>query len=216
MDQTHIIIIRHGETLWNLEGRRQGHLDSPLTARGFAQAQALGRRVKDEDFSALYSSDLGRAYQTAKIISSVTGHPVVVDDRLRERNLGVFQGLNSDEIRKSYPEEFHCHRTKGPDYVIPGGESRRRQVERNLDCLEELAGRHPGETILVVTHGGVLSGLFRHTLSIPLEAPCRFDFVNGSFNAFSYHKEHWVLRTWGDVTHLDSLSTSDDVQEEIK
>lgn len=216
MDQTHVIIVRHGETLWNLEGRRQGHLDSPLTARGIAQAYALGRRVRYENFSALYSSDLGRACHTAKIISSITGHSVVVDERLRERNLGIFQGLNSDEIQAYHPEEYHCHRTKGPDYVIPGGESRRQQVERNRDCLEELAGRHPGEAILVVTHGGVLSGLFRHTLSIPLEAPCSFDFLNGSLNAFRYDKEHWVLLTWGDVNHLDSISTSDDAQEEMK
>ncbi len=216
MDQTHVIIVRHGETLWNLEGRWQGHLDSPLTAMGVAQAQALSQRVRDENVKALYSSDLGRAYRTAKIMAGVTGHPVVVDERLRERNLGVFQGLNSDEIRKNHPEEYRCHRTADPDYVIPGGESRRQQVERNLGCLEDLAGRHPGEMILVVTHGGVLSGLFRHTLSIPLEAPCYFDFVNGSLNAFGYDKGHWVLRTWGDVSHLDSIPTSDEVQEEMK
>jgi probable phosphoglycerate mutase len=70
--------------------------------------------------------------------------------------------------------------------------------------------------ILVVTHGGVLSGLFRHTLSIPLEAPCYFDFVNGSLNAFGYDKGHWALRTWGDISHLDSIPTSDEVQEEMK
>jgi probable phosphoglycerate mutase len=216
MDQTYVIIVRHGETLWNMEGRRQGHLDSPLTARGVAQAYALGRRVKDENFSALYSSDLGRAYETAHIISSITGHPVVVDERLRERNLGIFQGLDSDEISKNYPEEYRCHRTNGPDYVIPGGESRRRQVERNVGCLEELARRHSGEAILVISHGGVLSGLFRHVLSIPLEAPCRFEFVNGSLNVFSYGKGCWVLRTWGDTSHLDSFSTSGDLQEEMK
>ncbi|NIT32420.1 MAG: histidine phosphatase family protein, partial [Armatimonadetes bacterium] len=74
----------------------------------------------------------------------------------------------------SYPEEYQLHRTRGPDYVIPEGESARQMVERNMRCLEELAQKHPGQRITVVTHGGVLSGLFRHTFSIPLDAPRRF------------------------------------------
>lgn len=211
MDGTQFIIVRHGETAWNLDVRWQGHLDSPLTVRGIAQAEALARRLRKMKFSALYSSDLGRAHRTARIISNATGHRIAVDERLRERNLGIFQGLRTDEIQQSYPEEYGLHKSIGPDYVIPGGESLRQQVERNLSCLEEIGQRHAGESIVVVTHGGVLGGLFRHTLCIPFESPRRFESTNGSLNIFVYEKPHWVLQTWGDISHLNSFSTPDDL-----
>jgi 2,3-bisphosphoglycerate-dependent phosphoglycerate mutase len=209
MERTRVIIVRHGQTQWNLKLIRQGHLDSPLTDRGITQAKALGKRLAHEEFTALYSSDLGRAVQTAEMIGAVTGHSVVIDDRLRERNLGVFQGLGRDEIERRFPEEYRLHRSIGPDYVIPSGESVRQQVERNLLCLAELGEKHVAETIVVVTHGGVLSGLFRHTFSIPFSAPRRFEFMNASLNVFNYENGSWFLQTWGDVSHLGAVGTAD-------
>ena len=210
MEHAQLIVVRHGETEWNLESRRQGFLDSPLTAKGIAQGGALAQRLANDGFTSLYSSDLGRAYQTAKLISDSTGHAILVDERLRERNLGIFQGLRSDEIQKAYPEEYRQHRTRGPDYVIPRGESARQQVQRNISCLEEIAQKHLGEVIVVVTHGGGLNALFRHTLSIPLEAPRRFEFMNASINVFFYEKGYWMLQTWGDISHLHHIGTIDD------
>jgi probable phosphoglycerate mutase len=209
MERTRVIIVRHGQTQWNLKLIRQGHLDSPLTDRGIAQAKALGKRLAQEGFTALYSSDLGRAVQTAEMIGAVTGHCVVIDERLRERNLGVFQGLGRDEIERRFPEEYRLHRSIGPDYVIPSGESVRQQVERNLLCLAELGEKHVADTIVVVTHGGVLSGLFRHTFSIPFSAPRRFEFMNASLNVFNYENGSWFLQTWGDVSHLGTVGTGD-------
>jgi probable phosphoglycerate mutase len=202
MQRTQLIIVRHGQTEWNIKGIRQGHLDSPLTGRGLAQAKALGQRLAREKFSVLYSSDLGRAIETAREIVSVTGHQIVTDARLRERHLGIFQGLNADEINERYPEERRLLRTSGPGYVIPGGESMIQQVERNVAFLDSLAVRHAGETIVVVTHGGVVSGFFRHTLAIPLDAPRRFEFVNAGLNVFVHEDGNWLLLTWGDVSHL--------------
>src|ERR1044071_2137793 len=132
MVRTQVIIVRHGETEWNLKLIRQGHLDSPLTPRGVAQAKALAERLLSERFSKLYSSDLGRAVQTAQTIADLTGHEIITDPRLRERHLGIFQGLSGDEIRASFPHEYHLHRTLGPTYVIPGGESVEQQVARNI------------------------------------------------------------------------------------
>jgi probable phosphoglycerate mutase len=202
MQRTQLIIVRHGQTEWNIKGIRQGHLDSPLTGRGLAQAKALGQRLAREKFSVLYSSDLGRAIETAREIVSVTGHQIVTDARLRERHLGIFQGLNANEINERYPEERRLLRTSGPGYVIPGGESMIQQVERNVAFLDSLAVRHAGETIVVVTHGGVVSGFFRHTLAIPLDAPRRFEFVNAGLNVFAHEDGNWLLLTWGDVSHL--------------
>ncbi len=214
MARSHVIIVRHGQTEWNVANIRQGHLDSPLTEEGIAQARALARRLMREKFSALYSSDLGRAVQTAQIVSDVTGHEIITDTRLRERHLGIFQGLGGDEIKTKYPEEYKLHRSLGPDYVIPGGESVRQQVARNLAYLTEVAVKHLAQTIVVITHGGVLSGLFRHTFSIPFEAPRRFEFTNAGLNVFVYEDGSWFLQTWGDLGHLanDPGSESDDAK----
>lgn len=209
MERTQFIIVRHGQTQWNHRGIRQGHLDSDLTARGIAQAKALGIRLAREHFTTLYSSDLGRAVHTARIIAASTGHEIVTDARLRERHLGIFQGLDGDQIRAKYPEEHRLHRTVGPDYVIPQGESVRQQVARNVAYLTQIAPKHLGETIVVVTHGGVLSGLFRHTFSIPFDAPRRFEFTNAGLNVFNYEKGNWFLQTWGDTSHLCEVGTLD-------
>ena len=209
MDATYVIVVRHGETHWNIEGRRQGHLDSTLTGKGYAQAKALSERFTPESCNAIYSSDLGRALETARIIAERTGHEVIADSRLRERNLGIFQGLNGDEIRERYPVEYEQHRNGGAEHAVPSGESFRAQTERNMLCLEELAQGHSGESIMVVTHGGVLSALFRHTLAISLDAPRRFSFKNASVNLFKYQDGIWGLETWGDVTHLTELGTLD-------
>ena len=140
MNRTQIIIVRHGQTEWNIRGIRQGYLDSPLTGRGMAQAKALAQRLAREKFTALYSSDLGRAVQTAQEIANVTGHAIVTDARLRERHLGIFQGLNAEEINAKYldrtagdaqPGAWICHsrrRKHGPagraQYGLPQRVSR--------------------------------------------------------------------------------------------
>ena len=209
MEATRLIIVRHGETQWNIEGRRQGHLDSPLTAQGREQAAALARRFTADSCSAVYSSDLGRAYDTAQTIAERTGHSVISDQRLRERHLGIFQGLDGDEIRNRYQDEYERHRAGGAEYTVPGGESFNDQAHRNVSCLEELAERHAGTVIIVVTHGGVLSALFRHTLAIPLDAPRRFAFKNASVNLFKYQDKVWGLETWGDISHLKNVDALD-------
>jgi probable phosphoglycerate mutase len=202
MDRAQVIIVRHGQTEWNIKGIRQGNLDSRLTEKGTAQAKALAQRLAREHFTALYSSDLGRAVQTAEEVVSVTGHEIITDPRLRERHLGIFQGLSGDEIKQKHPEEYKLHRSLGPDYIIPGGESVKQQVARNIAYLNEIGSKHLGETIVVVTHGGVISGLFRHTFSIPFNAPRRFEFTNAGLNIFAYQEGNWFLLTWGDVSHL--------------
>lgn len=205
MEPSGLIILRHGETTWNVEGRYQGHLDSPLTPRGEAQARALARRLTSASFTALYSSDLGRASQTAGFIAQATGHQIRPDPRLRERNLGIFQGLLKSEIKQKLADEYRLFKTGGPDHAMPGGESDRQAAERSLACLEELARRHSSQTIVVVAHGGTISMLLRHTLGIPLGTPRRFERFNASWNMFEWDDGKWRLETWGDVSHLVGL-----------
>ena len=199
---TEILLIRHGETTWNQQGRMQGQQDSPLTALGLTQARSLGRRLKEVAFTALYSSDLGRAHETARCIAEETGHESVADRDLRERNFGIFEGLTNAEIRSVHPEHHAPFARREPDYAMPGGESARQFHARCVGCLESIAQRHAGETLVVVTHGLVLDALYRTACNMPLEAPRGFALLNCSVNTFRYEPPAWIAVAVGDVTHL--------------
>jgi probable phosphoglycerate mutase len=203
---TQLILIRHGETVWNREHRMQGQHDSPLTEVGVRQAQLLGRRFRDEKFGALYSSDLGRAHQTAHSIAEATGRSIVVDKRLRERHFGVFEGLTGDEIERNYPQDYLRFKSRDPAYVVTGGESALQFRARCMDCLNELAGRHADERIVVVTHGLVLDMLYRAAYLLALEQPRPVPLLNASLNIFSFSGKRWHCEAWGDVAHLGDVA----------
>lgn len=204
---TELIVVRHGETLWNAGGRLQGHLDSGLSPLGVRQAEAIARRLGEERFVALYSSDLGRAFQTAEPIAQATGLPIVTDSRLRERNLGVFQGLTMAEILERFPDDHRRFVSGDPDHVVPGGESGRQRYERTVACADEMAARHRGERVLIVTHGGVLNGLLRRALGIDLAIPLSYRLFNATINTFFVRGGTWKLGTWGDIHHLRDIGT---------
>lgn len=201
---TRFIVVRHGETEWNVSGREMGHLDSPLTSLGESQAKRLAERCASMEFDALYSSDLGRATATAQIIARECGCEVNIDSRLRERNMGIFQGLTPEEMEIQFPEERAEYRRLGAVYVIPSGESANQRIERALGCLDELALRHRGETVVVVTHGGVLMGFFESVLGLPFGTSRQYRRANAAWNVFSRDTDRWVLETWGDVAHLQT------------
>lgn len=203
-----LILIRHGETVWNREHRMQGQQDSPLTEVGVRQARQLGQRFRKEAFGALYSSDLGRAHQTARSVADATGREVIVDKRLRERHFGVFEGLTGDEIERDYPQEFLRFRSRDPAYAMPGGESALQFRERCITCLNELAERHPDGRILVVTHGLVLDMLYRAANALTLEQPRPVPLLNASLNVFRYGGQRWRCEIWGDVAHLEDAAVT--------
>lgn len=198
-----LILIRHGETLWNQQHRMQGHSDSPLTENGMRQARQLAQRLGQIEFQALYSSDSGRALETARCIAAVTGHEIIVDARLRERSFGVFEGLTGKEMYTLHPDHFERFKTRDPEYVMPGGESAIAFRERALGCLQEIVGRHAGEVVVVVTHGLVLDMVYRSAYRIDLDAPRTFELVNAGINRCRYHKDAWRVEVWGESGHLD-------------
>jgi probable phosphoglycerate mutase len=208
---TRLIALRHGETVWNTTGQYQGQLDSALTEIGLEQSRALATRLAQVPFAALYSSDLGRARQTAQIIAERTGHAVQFDARLRERSLGVFQGFTRAEVKEKFPDEYRWFKEGGWDYVVPGGESARQSIERIVTCLDELARKHPGQQFVAITHGGVLGGFLRHVLGVPPDLPRYYKRFNASWNVFAWENGGWLLETWGDVSHLDRTLSLDDV-----
>lgn len=202
MKETTVVVVRHAETTWNREKRMQGTTDTALSDVGRAQAMALARRLADETFSAIYSSDLSRARDTAHVIAERSGRQLRLEPRLRERAFGVFEGLTADEIRARYPSEYACFASRDPDYEVPGGESARGFMRRCLGCLGEIADRHAGEEVLVVTHGLVLDALYRaaHGLDHGVQRPVPL--INASLNLFSYGGRSWRMVRWGDVDHL--------------
>lgn len=199
---TQLILIRHGETLWNTERRMQGQLDSPLTGRGLWQAQQLAARLRSLPFTSLYSSDLPRARLTAQCIADATGHAIVDDERLRERHFGVFEGLTRAEMAARDPQNYLRFMSRDPHYAVPGGESPAAFFARCCAALEELAMRHAGETIAVVTHGLVLDSAYRAATGLALEAPRPVPLVNASLNWFTWADGRWSAGRWGDADHL--------------
>jgi len=197
--RTLIIVVRHGETEWNSIGRHQGWLDSNLNKVGVEQANCIADLLKKQVFDVLYSSDLGRAKQTAKIISQKINLNIKVDKRLRERNLGILGGLTANQFNENYPDEYINYRKGEVDYVLPNGESIRQAYERSTKCLEEIATNHSNKNILIVTHGWILEYFFRRVLEIPLEQPRRFSIRNCSINSFSLTDTQWRLESWGEI-----------------
>jgi len=211
MSSTKLIIIRHGETVWNVEGKKQGQFDSPLTSLGIKQAKALAQRLTEDSFTALYASDLGRAYKTAEYIAARANHEIFPEPGLRERNFGIFQGLTDEQIKNKYPAEYHSHLADTVNYRIPEGESLRQFYERGTACLENLTARHAGEIIAVVTHGGIIDGWFRYIFDLPLGTVRRAKLWNASINCIVHENAGgWTLHTWGDVNHIKSLRHLDD------
>jgi broad specificity phosphatase PhoE len=137
---TELLLVRHGETDWNAEGKLQGHTDRPLNDDGRRQAQALADRLATENIDAVYASDLSRAREMAEILAAKHGLPVVVDPDLREKNWGNWEGLTSDE---RLHVEFE-------------GETSEAHRDRMLTAVERIVERHPEGRIVVVTHGGSL------------------------------------------------------------
>ncbi len=169
---------------------------------GQAQIQALGQWMKNVPFDLIYSSDSLRAKQTAEAITQFSGHELKIDLRLREKNLGVFEGLTSEEARERHPEVFRLFKTAGSKYVIDEGESTQQLQDRALEIVNEIRIKHPEERVLLVTHGGFIRVVMKHSLGLSLETPTRFLIRNtGVFRLVWDDK--WLVSQMGGVSHLE-------------
>jgi len=202
MKKTEIILIRHGETVWNSQQRMQGHSNSDLSSVGQAQIQALGQWMKNVPFDHIYSSDSLRAKQTAEAITQFSGHELKIDLRLREKNLGVFEGLTSEEARERHPEVFRLFKTAGSKYVIDEGESTQQLQDRALEIVDEIRIKHPEEHVLLVTHGGFIRVVMKHSLGLSLETPTRFLIRNTGVFRLVW-EDKWIVSQMGGVSHLE-------------
>lgn len=206
MPTTHIVLIRHGETAWNAERRLQGHIDIALNAEGMRQADALAAALAGERFDAIVASDLQRAHQTAHAVARVQGMLVHSDPGLRERCYGGFEGLLYAEIEARFPVEFAAWQAREIDSVMPPGvrvaESFRQFYQRSMQTILGWAARHPGQTLALVAHGGVLECAYRGAMGLALETPRDFPVKNASINRFTVTDGKLALQSWGEVAHL--------------
>jgi probable phosphoglycerate mutase len=148
---TTLLLVRHGETDWNRDGRWQGHSDTPLNEVGRAQARELAASLDGIDV--IYASDLARAHETAEILGAQLGVEVRLDKRLRERGFGAWEGLTMVEIERRF-REAHERWRAGEGFGADDAESFKDFAARVLSFVEDVLSRHPHETVLVVGHGG--------------------------------------------------------------
>jgi 2,3-bisphosphoglycerate-dependent phosphoglycerate mutase len=210
VEVTRIIAVRHGETAWNADSRIQGHRDISLNDTGRWQAHRLGQALAAEEIAAVYSSDLGRAWQTAQPIAERRGIAVMPDEGLRERCFGLFEGRTFDEISAQWPHHAQSWRQRVPEWQPPdGGESLLQLRERVTRKVTDLAARHPGEQIVVVAHGGVLDALYRVATGQDVAAPRTWELPNGAINRLLWTPEGFTLVGWSDTQHLDHESADE-------
>lgn len=207
---TRVLAIRHGETAWNVDGRIQGQLDVPLNDIGRRQVLRLGRALVDEDIAAVYSSDLLRALDTAKALVQGREQVVTTDVGLRERGFGVFEGLSYAEISERWPADAERWRKRDAGFGAPGGETLRQFYERSIATATRLAARHPGRTIALVSHGGVMDCLYRAAARVALDAPRSWQLVNAGINRLLYTPQGFTLVGWSDTGHLDDASLDEE------
>lgn len=207
---TTFLIIRHGETDWNVAGRLQGWRDSPLSATGRAQAAAVAARLAGEAIDALVASDLGRTQATAAPIAAALGLAIESDPRLRERCYGVFEGLTWAEIEQRHAEAYRRLAARDQDYGVQEGESGIQFRSRIFDAFERLAARHGEARVAVVTHGGVLGIVYRRAHGIALELPRTFAVPNAALNRVRIEGRRWTIEDWADVAHLPAGALDDE------
>jgi broad specificity phosphatase PhoE len=201
-----LLLIRHGESVGNTEGRVQGQLDSPLSDRGRDQSRALARRLVCEQWpvTAIYASDLRRAAETAEILAAELRAPLGLDERLREYDIGVLTGLVWREIEFLYPEIWHGMQTSPIWTAIPEEEGPDAFDARLVAALADIRSRYAGdEVVAVVAHGGSLGVMVAHLLGIDTRLPVPFRFGNASLSVVELRPRGPVLTSLNDTCHLD-------------
>lgn len=203
-DHTTLILLRHGETEWNLTGRWQGQdANTLLTEAGRQQAHVVARRLSAYPIQAIYSSDLARAFETAQIIGQAMGLEPLAESGLRESDIGAWTGLTWAEITARFPAEVAAM-FAGQDVRRGGGETYAELHSRLVAAVDAIVARHPGQTVLLVSHGAALRSLVAHVLGASLAQMHRIA-IGGNTALSVVQLQHGQLRlvSYNDTAHLD-------------
>lgn len=200
-----LLLIRHGQSVANTEGRLQGQMDSPLSDLGREQALALARRLMREGWSlsAIYTSDLSRAAETAEILGAALGAPVFPEARLREYDVGFLTGLVAADVESLHPDIWHALRSSPVWPAIPGEEGEEAFAARIVSVLDDIRSVPDQEqAVALVSHGRTLSRILAHLLEIDPARRTPFVFGNTSLSVVELRPHRTLLICLNDLCHL--------------
>jgi broad specificity phosphatase PhoE len=198
-----LIVLRHGETDWNREGRYQGCIDTRLSQEGRRQAETASRALARRRLAAVYSSPLSRAGETAEVIASPHGLQVRRDPAFAEICHGLWEGLTVEEVGSEFPDLYATWRESPQTVTMPNGESLAQVSERVLGRLERFKADHAGETVCLVTHGSPFRLLLLDALGCSLDRFWVFHCASTGMSEIEYEDGRAVLRLMNSVAHLD-------------
>lgn len=203
LSPTRLLLVRHGESIWNREHRIQGQLDPPLSDDGRRQAARLGRRLAGRRFAGFYSSDLKRALETSQAIGQAAGAQPTPMLELREIFLGEWEGLRTDEIAERYPEAWARWRREPSWDLVPGGEGAAPFESRVGSAFDQIFERHRDGDVLVVTHGGVIQVALHQAVGRPSHGLFPFRIQNASISVIERRDGRLIVSGVNDVGHLE-------------
>lgn len=208
---TTILLIRHGQTEWNKSKRWQGHTDTPLNDLGKAESKRLAQRLTDWPIEAIYSSDLSRAFETAKILGADLKIEPLKDPSLRERNGGQFEGLTAEEMESRFGLLWERVRLEGA--APPDGESELQVASRIYQAYEQYKLRHEGQMVALVSHGGALKNLISVVLGFPMGKQAPLGLLrNAALSAIRIDGFGQRLILLNDYCHLETMDSTSNWQ----
>src|SRR5262245_29162030 len=206
---TNVLLIRHGQSKGNAERRFGGHTATPLSARGRNQAQATALTLKSEFLTAIYSSDLARAMETARPLSKLTGLPLHGTSAFRERSVGVMEGLTFEDAAQQHAEQYAAPRRAAVEHVLTGGESHRQFLDRARQKLDEMIAQNHGGRIAVFSHTGticILALYLMGALDAPELKPVWISSANCGITRFELRHDGFVrVLAVNDTNHLSGI-----------
>jgi len=205
-----LYLLRHGETAWNVERRIQGTSDTPLNEAGLSQAKALIPPLMGRPITALYSSPLSRARQTAEVLAGALGLSVRLEPRLAELDQGELEGMPIDEIGSRYNGFMEKWRLRPAEVRLPGGETLGELQERAWAAVEDIRRAHPEEAAAAVSHNLAISTVLCRILGIDLNGFRRVRQFNAALNLIEHAPERgWTVVTMNSLSHLSGLAASE-------
>ena len=207
---TRLIIIRHAESALNGQNRIQGHKDSDLTLKGLRQARRLAKRLKSFKIDRIYSSDLGRAYSTTLEIARHQKLPITRDPKLREIHLGDWEGMTPQEVDNLYDKGYQKWLQKPSSVKIPKSEGLRHFRKRVTDRVRQIARLNRGKSVLIVTHGGVITALLSDWLGADFDhLLINLQIDNTSITMVDETEKKTRLKFINDASHLGQYAKND-------
>ena len=199
-----MLLIRHGETVWNKDAKLQGQTDIPLSEKGIQQAMALSKRLSGWKIEAIYASSLSRAIKTAGIISEPHLRPVQLLTELQELNFGDWEGLTFKEIQQNFHDLSKIWWSNPLETRIPGGETLAELAKRSNQAIKDIVLKHSDQTVAVVAHGGTIRSIVGTVLGIDLNQYWKLRQDNASLSIVEFYGwDKGILQLYNDCSHLD-------------